>query len=271
MPAIREQTWDEVQIYTWGDLLEHQWMDFRIALGTAEPEADAQGVNIKQVQLFGEALAEAVAQGVNVKHAPVIGVAIGEGFVSVVVAERNYKSAMLSYLPLYERQSRVFDIVFAAIDKEFRRLEHRNSIIKLNRDIDTAIEALPIYERDLGIKTNKHVPHAQRREMIKAKFRSAFDQTTEEQIKEVAAAFSNGEVEVLRTDTPGVYQIKFIGTKGIPANMDGLMQAIDDIVPAHLQFDYVYTYNVWGFLTGKTWGEVEHLTWEEIQVWNGGM
>lgn len=268
MPAIREQTWDEVQIYTWGDLLQHQWMDFRTALGEATAEAQGTGVNIKQAKALGEAIAEAVAQGVNVKHTPVIGVAIGEGFVSTVVAKRDYKTAMISYLPLYERRSEVFNAVLTAIDREFRRLEHEREVVERNMDIDTAIEALPIYERDLGIKTNKNLPYSQRREMIQAKSRSAFDQTTEDQIKSVAAAFSNGEVDVLPTDVPGVYQIKFIGTKGIPANMEGLMQTIDDVVPAHLEFQYTYTYNVWDFLLTKTWGEVAPLTWSEMQTFS---
>ena len=85
----------------------------------------------------------------------------------------------------------------------------------------------------------------------------------------MAVAFSNGEVEVNPTATPGLYEIKFVGTKGVPDNIDGLKEALSIIIPAHLGISYKFTYNAWNFVSGKTWGEVATQTWEDLRTWEG--
>lgn len=268
--VIREQTWDSILVYTWGNLSGHQWMDFRLALGEVETEAQATGVNIKRTGAMGEITTQATAKCINVKHVHAIGIAVSEGFVSVIVSRRDYKTEMLSCLPLFERRLKVFQEIISAEAREFRYLEHIQNVIEQNLDIDTAIEALPIYERDLGIETNKLLPYTQRREKIKAKNRSIFDQTSKRHIQDVAAAFSNGEVDIVGTDTPGVYQVVFVGTIGIPHDIEGIKQAIDAIIPAHLELVYTFLYNAWEFVSTKTWGDVADMTWDDIRVYEGG-
>ncbi|AJK90163.1 hypothetical protein PI85_05655 [Lysinibacillus sp. A1] len=186
----------------------------------------------------------------------------------MVVSTRDYFTDMIKHLPLYERKSTIFRAVLTSDDKEFRNTEQQLEIAERNLFVDTAIEALPIYERDLGIKPNSSLRYDQRREQIISRNRASFDQTTKATIKAVAAAYSNGEVEVNATDTPGVYEIRFVGTRGIPDNIEGLMQAIDIIVPAHLQFNYVYSFNTWGFVSDRTWEDVSKITWENIKIWD---
>lgn len=268
MHAIYESEWGQATVFTWGELTPHQWECFRLVLMQTETEIKTQGVAIASVGVTNEVLTELQPQGVILVQSPTIMQTKSEMIANMVVSTRDYLTDMIRYLPLYERKSSYFIVVITSYDREFRNTEQQLEIVNRNIFVDTAIETLHIYERDLGIITHKSLRYDQRREQITSRYRASFDQTTEQTIKDVAAAYSNGEVEINKTDVPGVYEIKFVGVKGIPNNMDGLMQAIDIIVPAHLAFKYHYTYNPWEFLKDRTWGGVRHNTWEELRIWD---
>lgn len=268
MAAIKESTWQESVIYTWSNLSEHHWEDFRIALMEAESVQNVQGVKVQQSYSIAESLTEEEINGVKIVYSPAIMESKSDMIVDIVVSERDYKSEMIKYLPLYERKSGVFKEIIAANDREFRNLEQKIEVAYRNLLIDTAIESLPVHERDLGIKTLNQLNYVQRREQIMSRYRAAFDQTTENTIKTVAEAYSNGKVEINKTSTPGVFEIKFVGTKGIPNNINGLKEAIDIIIPAHLDVTYAFTFNAWNFLANRTWNDVGEMTWNDLRTWN---
>lgn len=267
MYPIQEQQWGQVNIHTWGDLSPHQWMCFRATLAEVISEQQAQGVKVDYSKTVNEVITEVEVQGVRVDFSPTVMRIITEMIVNIVVSRRDYKSAMLEYLPWYERKSVVFDEILNAYDKEFRRVEQSLDVVDRNMLLDTAIEMLHIYEKDLGIQTRKDLKYDQRREQISSRYIASFDQTTEDTIKAVAQAYSNGEVEVNPTDVDGMYEIKFIGTKGIPSNIEGLKEALDIVIPAHLGLTYTFTYNPWEFVSQMTWGKVADMTWNDLRVW----
>ena len=269
MHAIPQSEWGQAAVFTWGELSAHQWECFRLALMITETELQTQGVTVATSgNSLNEVITELQPQGVKVVQSPIIMQAQTEMITSIVVSTRDYFTDMIKHLPLYERKSTIFRAVLTSDDKEFRNTEQQLEIAERNLFVDTAIEALPIYERDLAIQANSSLRYDQRREQIISRNRASFDQTTKATIKAVAAAYSNGEVEVNATDTPGVYEIRFVGTRGIPDNIEGLMQAIDIIVPAHLQFNYIYSFNTWGFVSDRTWEDVSKITWENIKIWD---
>lgn len=263
----RYHTWQGVSDLTWGELSEHQWGCFRIGLIESETEQEVQGVALEYSKAINEVITELKGQGIRVEFSPTIVSTTTEMIVNIVVSKRDYKSAMLEYLPWYERKSHVFDSILNAYDKEFRRLEQDLDVVERNIFLDTAIESLSIHERDLGIKTIKNLKYDQRREQISSRYRSSFDQTTEDTIKNVAAAYSNGEVEVNLTDVDGLYEIKFIGSRGVPDNLEGLKETLDIIIPAHLGLTYAFTYNTWGMVSHLTWAEVSSMTWNDLRTW----
>lgn len=151
---------------------------------------------------------------------------------------------MNSYLPKYERQNALINDILRAIEIELDVII--NGTVQ-NYDelfIDTAVRALEIHERDLGI-SGANLSLRQRREQIMAKYRAAFSQTTEESLKAIVMAFTNGECEILETDVPGVYEIKFISIFGIPDNIDALTEALNIAIPAHLTFNYTFRFNLY--------------------------
>lgn len=268
MNAIQESQWNQVSIYTWSDLSQHQWECFRLALMESETELESENVLIVQSPSTMEDKTEMDVQGVLIVQSPIIMESKSEMVISIVVSDRSYKTEMLKYLPLYERKSSVFNEILDADDREFRNTEQELTIADRNMFIDTAIETLPIYERDLGIKTVSSLRYDQRREQIISRNIASFDQTTEETIKLVASAYSNGDVEVNETTTPGLYEIKFVGAKGIPNNIDGLKEALNIIIPAHLGLTYTFTFNAWEFWKTQTWGDVSPLVWNDLRIWD---
>lgn len=267
MYPIQEQQWGQVNIYTWQDLSPHMWECFRLALMETETEQEVQGVVLEYSKAFNEVITELKGQGVRVEFSPTIVSTTTEMVVNIVVSRRDYKSAMLEYLPWYERKSVVFNEILNTYGKEFRRVEQDLDVLVRNMFLDTAIESLDIFERDLGIQTKKDLQYDQRREQISSRNIASFDQTQEDTIKAVAQAYSNGEVEVNPTDIDGMYEIKFVGAKGVPNNIEGLKQALDIVIPAHLGLTYTFTYNPWEFVSSMTWGDCLDKTWNDLRIW----
>jgi len=48
--------------------------------------------------------------------------------------------------------------------------------------------------------------------------------------------------------------------------MSDLTKTIEEIKPAHLNYEYQYTYNVWNFLASRVWNDLAHYTWEQVRV-----
>src|SRR5699024_7450898 len=146
-------------------------------------------------------------------------------------------------------------------------VEQRLDMTERNLFLDTAIELLPLYERDLGITIDSNLNYVQRRELISSRIRAVFDQTTEETIKNVASAYGNGEIDIYPSDTPGVYKIEFSGI-GVPNNIDGFTKTIDSIIPAHIEIEYVFQFNTWKQLQPYKWADTEGMTWDELREWD---
>ncbi len=131
--------------------------------------------------------------------------------------------------------------------------------------ISTATWGLDFWEFEYGIITDHNKSYEQRREILKSKERGQ-GTTTKEMLKNTAQAYSNGEVDIIEIFEHYRLIIKFIGTKGIPEQLDELDKAIRQIKPAHLAHEYQYTYNTWGMVKNKTWGEMKNLTWLEAKT-----
>lgn len=174
---------------------------------------------------------------------------------------------LIKHLPSYERKSELINAILYSISNEVEYLKLKSDESYAELFIDTAIKTLDFHERDLNIPKSS-INLKQRRELVTAHYRAALEQTTEETIKNVASAFSNGEVEINETDTPGLYEIKFVGEIGIPDNMEGLKQTMEIILPAHLEVIYAFTFATWGDIKHLTWADLENFTWEEVL--NGG-
>jgi uncharacterized protein YmfQ (DUF2313 family) len=138
--------------------------------------------------------------------------------------------------------------------------------------INTATVLLSRYEKIYGLTVDATKTDAFRRERIIARARGT-GTVTKKMIQDVASSYSNGEVEVIEDPASYRFKVKFVGTKGIPANMADLTVTIEEIKPAHMSFTFEYTYITWDqFETyHKTFNEWEglNLTWEAFEKYDG--
>ena len=136
--------------------------------------------------------------------------------------------------------------------------------------VDTATWGLEIWERILGIQTDKTKPLDQRRSMIKAKMRGAGIANIE-QIKNIARAFLNGELDVTENFANYSIDIEFTDYGGVPPNRDDLTKILREIIPAHLEINYILNYLLWSVLRNLewTWDDIDamDITWADLEVY----
>jgi hypothetical protein len=180
-----------------------------------------------------------------------------------------YRPDLMQYLPQYYYNFRDIEQLQEIIAKE---IGVQNYLIEdlLNQFfVNTATWGLSLWEQSLGLPVNTSLTYERRREIVKARLRGA-GTTTKELIKNVANAYSGGEVEVFEYPKESRFVVQFIGVKGIPPNMGGLINTIENVKPAHLTYSFKYTYTVWLHLKTLTWGQVNIKTWDELKVYEEG-
>lgn len=155
---------------------------------------------------------------------------------------------LIEYLPSFMQKSKIYQAIFGAGEPELTELETAIDDLEKQLNIDTATWALEIYEKDLGIKTDENKPLAERRSLIKSKERGT-GKVGAELIKTVVAVYTNGGVGVA---FDGHIIVIFNDVYGIPPNMQDVYDALSEIIPAHLDLDYVFLYRTYGDLTAYT-------------------
>lgn len=186
--------------------------------------------------------------------------------------KEKFNPDLMRYLPSYYQRDKgtMYLLQQLAISPELGELKYAMDELLTQFFVDIATWGLELWERELNIQTDINKSYEQRREIIKAKLRGA-GTTTKEMIRNVAEAFSGGEVIVEEEPEQARFVLRFIGTVGIPPNMAGLTKAIEDIKPAHLAYEYAYTWSWWGKPKelGLTWGQAKNkgLTWGTIKTY----
>lgn len=133
--------------------------------------------------------------------------------------------------------------------------------------ISTAEDTLALWERLYGIDVNAGMASAQRREIIRAKMRSA-GTTTPALIELVAESYVNGEVAVTEQAADYTFTITFISSRGRPPLLDSLMMAIERIKPAHLGVIYVFMYVTHGEIKAKPYRHAQLAAYTHEQIRN---
>lgn len=173
-----------------------------------------------------------------------------------------YSDVLKSYLPPENADKKVFSEIFNAEGAEFDALHVDINDIKAQLNVSTATWGLDIYEKDLGITTDYTKNLDYRRSVVKSKSRGT-GKLNAAMIKLVCDAFSNGDVKVT---FDGIIYVKFTSVKGVPLNMDDLKNAVEQIKPAYILLDYLYTYNTYDMLKPKTYNELKSYTYDQLRT-----
>lgn len=171
---------------------------------------------------------------------------------------------LIEYLPDFYAASAEVSSVQAAISTQAAALRAARDGLLAQLNVSTATWGLDSWERALGITKKAADTTAYRRTRVMSKLRGA-GTTTVAMIQTVAESFSNGEVEVIEDSANYRFDIKFVGTVGIPPNMDDLTAAVEEIKPAHLDYDYIIIYRTWDMIGTYTWDELAAYTWDQVR------
>jgi hypothetical protein len=149
-----------------------------------------------------------------------------------------YSDTLKAYFPPNIQDSKIFSEIFNADGKAFDNVYAKIADLQLQFSVDTATWALDIYEKDLGIKTDYTKSYDDRRSVINSKQRGN-GKLTNTLIKIVCDAFTNGDVQVT---FDGTIHVKFTSVVGTPPNMNDLKNAVEQIKPAFILLEYLYSY-----------------------------
>lgn len=135
-------------------------------------------------------------------------------------------------------KTRLFSELLSAQNQELDSLNIKIADINAQFDVNTATWALDIYELGLGVATDYTKLLSYRRSVIKSKWRGS-GKLDAALIKTVCDAFTNGDVQVT---FDGTIHVKFNSVLGIPPNLIDLRVAVEQIKPAYLWLDYLFSF-----------------------------
>jgi Uncharacterised protein conserved in bacteria (DUF2313) len=186
---------------------------------------------------------------------------------------RNIERDMFDYMPREYEDLRESRAIIKTEAVEFETLNDKIADVLAQFFVDTATWGLAYWERICGIPTDESKPIDQRRSVIKSKLRG-IGTVTVDLIKNVAEAYSYGEVDVTEDYANYTVIVTFVGERGVPANLTDIENALREIIPAHLAINYKFTYLRWSELDsyGWTWDalDAQMLSWDEFEIYGQG-
>lgn len=172
---------------------------------------------------------------------------------------------LITYMPKYYKKVEEIVKLQEAIEDEIDATELLKSILN-QKFVQNATWSLETWEKIFDLTTDLTLSNEARRENIIAKMQAG-KTTTIKMLKTMAEVFSGGECDVIEMNNEYYFYIKFIGTYGIPNNMDGFIKAIERVKPAHLGFKFIYSYMTWDEFDryNKTWDiwDALNLNWDD--------
>ena len=171
---------------------------------------------------------------------------------------------LIDLLPEFYRESAQVVALQGAYQHWSDALQAARDDLMAQMNVATATWGLVSWEKALGLTTDATKSNDYRRTRIMSKLRGQ-GTTTKAMIENVAESFSNGDVTIIEYSAESRFEVKFVGTLGIPPNMDDLTAAIEEIKPAHLAYSYVYLYRTWDMLASYTWAQLADYTWEQVR------
>jgi hypothetical protein len=177
---------------------------------------------------------------------------------------------MRSWLPpFYSKRPGVIDEVLIADGVEVDALNVAISESLAQAFARTATWTLDIWEHDLGLPAIPGFTETQRQDRIVSKLRGT-GTATPAVVLSVAMAYEQGAVEIVEDFNGYHVYFRFQDTRGLPAALIDLQRALREVVPAHLQITYEFSYLRWDEVNEAllTWEDTDYnnLTWGEWET-----
>lgn len=176
-------------------------------------------------------------------------------------------SNLIKHLPKYYNKSAVMAAILLPHENELARIIAKVEDTEKQMIISEATTALDRYEADLCIETNHTESYEVRRSRILAKLRG-LKTITKKTLINVVKTYIDGIVTIEEHSNEFTVDIKFVTRKGIPGTMSDIEKAVEDVIPAHLYVNYIFTYRTWDDIYEfvGTWDAASVYTWDGLSI-----
>ena len=171
----------------------------------------------------------------------------------------------MNNLPVYYRKSKVMNELFRSIELEYARLENEVKLTENQFFVILAGKNIQNHEQDVGVIPDEAADLETRRGRVLSKLRGT-GTVTKTMMKNVAASFVNGDIEITEYPSRYMFSVAFTSKQGVPYNLQDIKDMIEEIKPAHLAVEYIFTYRLWEDVKNdlQNWTMVKPYTWEEL-------
>ena len=171
----------------------------------------------------------------------------------------------MSDLPAYYRKSKVMNMLFRSIESEYKRLRNEVTLTENQFFVILADKNIQNHEQDVGVIPDEAADLETRRGRVLSKLRGT-GTVTKTMMKNVAASFVNGDIEITEYPSRYMFSVAFTSKQGIPYNLQDIKDMIEEIKPAHLAVEYIFTYRLWEDVKNdlQNWTMVKPYTWEDL-------
>ena len=155
--------------------------------------------------------------------------------------------------------------LFDSIESEFQRLKDKVTLTENQFFVILSDENITLHEQDVGLAVDTNADLDTRRGRVLSKLRGT-GTVTKTMMKNVAASFVNGDIEIIEYPSQYCFSVKFTSRTGVPYNIADIQAMIEEIKPAHLAVEYIFTYRLWEevLATQSTWETTNNYTWENL-------
>ena len=174
---------------------------------------------------------------------------------------------MLKKLPTYYQKSKVIRELFKSIELEFKSLSEETVLTENQFFVILSDRDIAKHEQDVGLVPDTVADLDTRRGRVMSKLRGT-GTVTKTMMKNVAASFVNGDIEIIEYPSRYCFAVKFTSRTGIPYNIEDIKAMVEELKPAHLAVEYIFTYRLWQDVldTLSNWTTVKSYTWEQLLV-----
>ena len=174
---------------------------------------------------------------------------------------------MREHLPSYYRKSKIMNQLMDSLEAEYERLKQESVLTENQFFVLLSDKNIADHEKDTGLSPDISSDLDTRRGRVLSRLRGT-GTVTKTMMKNVAASFVNGEIEILEYASEYLFAVKFMSKQGIPYNLADIQKVIEDIKPAHLKVEYIFTYRLWQDVlnTLASWTETRSYSWESLMT-----
>ena len=170
---------------------------------------------------------------------------------------------MLEKMPGYYRKSKAMNDLVHSIENEFERLKAETTLTENQFFIILSDRDIKNHEEDVGLVPDASADIETRRGRVLSKLRGT-GTVTKTMMKNVAASFVNGDIEIIEYPSEYCFAVKFTSKTGVPYNITDIQAMIEEIKPAHLAVEYIFTYRLWQDILDEIqiWTAAKNYSWE---------